>query len=105
MNLKTIMMTLAAAGLASAAIAADTNFAPANMSGNGPAAEVKDRPVVQRAEPKDKEPGFWDREGKRSGLAGTGEGFGTSVKKLWHVPDWFQKQQDEYKARHPETDR
>ncbi len=106
MKLKTLVLTLAAGAFAASAIAADTNFTPANMSGSSPASsEAKSRQAAPQAQPASSEPGFWDREGKRSGLAGTGGNFGNNVKKMWGVPDWFKNQQEEYKKRHPETDR
>jgi len=41
---------------------------------------------------------FWHKEGERSGLGGTGEGFGAFVKKLNPVP-FFKNQQEQYNAR------
>ena len=52
---------------AGAAFAAETNFKPANMSGDSPAPEQHSRiPRAENAEPKG--PGFWSKEAKRSGL-------------------------------------
>ena len=88
---------------AGAAWATDSNFTPANMSGNSATAtETKSRPA-QPAEPK--QPGFWDRESARSGMAANGEAFGKSVRSLWHIPDFFKNQESSYKQRHPNSDK
>ena len=45
-----------------------------------------------------KAPGFWDKEGERSGLGGSGSRFGTFVKNLNPVP-FFKEQKEKYDAR------
>ena len=90
--------------IASLACAAETNFGPSNMSGNAPAAESKKiRPAESAA--KSTEPGFWEKEAKRSGLAGTGDGFKKKVGGIFGAPDFFKKQSEAYKARNAGTDK
>ena len=95
-------LTFAALACASLAMAAETNFSPANMSGNQPAVETK-RPAA--AAPKNTEPTFWDREAERSGLSTTGGNFKSGLTSFFHLPDWFKKKEDEYRQRHPQSDR
>lgn len=59
--------------------AGETNFKPANMSGDAPAAEST-RPAKPAPS---NEPGFWDREAKRSGLDRAGE--------MLNPANWFKK--------------
>ena len=46
----------------------------------------------------DQTPGFWQKEGERSGLGGSGNRMGTFFKNLNPVP-FFKDQQDKYNAR------
>ncbi len=48
--------------------------------------------------PADKKPGFWEREGERSGLGSSGNRIGTFFKNLNPVP-FFKDQQDKYNER------
>ena len=48
--------------------------------------------------PADKKPGFWDKEGERSGLGNSGNRVGTFFKNLNPVP-FFKDQQEKYNAR------
>jgi len=45
-----------------------------------------------------KEPGFWEKEGERSGLGGNSSRFSTFFSNLNPVP-FFKKQQEDYNAR------
>ena len=45
-----------------------------------------------------KAPGFWEKEGERSGLGGSGSRFGAFVKNLNPVP-FFKEQKEKYDAR------
>ena len=67
--------------------------------------ELKEKQRVAReAEKKNpvasqnKAPGFWDKEGERSGLGGSGNRMGTFVKNLNPVP-FFKEQKERYDAR------
>jgi len=90
--------------------AATMNFSPANMSGDEPyQGEYKSRvkPGKFFAKDPNKEPGFWDKEFKRSGLQGTGKklkGFVGGVfssigRNIKNPGDFFQKQEGKYLAR------
>ncbi len=45
-----------------------------------------------------KAPGFWDREGERSGLTQTGQGMGSFFKNINPVP-FFKDQRERYQQR------
>ncbi len=65
--------------------------------------EMKQIKAGQRANPvskntADKKPGFWDREGERSGLGNSGNRASTFFKNLNPVP-FFKNQQEKYNAR------
>ena len=80
MNIKTaIILAAAVIVTAGSAFAGETNFKPANMSGDAPAAESTRPPKA----PPSNEPGFWDREAKRSGLDRAGE--------MLNPANWFKK--------------
>jgi len=106
MSIRALVLTLAFVSFAGAAWAGNTNISPANMSSAAPAAEAKSRPAAsERAKAAaQREPGFWDREAKRSGLAQTGEGWGSNVRKLFHIPQYFKDQEAAYNQRNPGTD-
>ena len=57
-------------------------------------AEKKNPPASQ----KDGQPGFWEKEGERSGLGGSGNRAGAFFKNLNPVP-FFKEQDDRYQAR------
>ncbi len=48
--------------------------------------------------PADKKPGFWDREGERSGLGNSGNKVSTFFRNMNPVP-FFKNQQEKYNAR------
>ena len=58
------------------------------------------RAAVKTAAPsaEKKTPGFWEKEGERSGLGGSGNRFGSFVKDLNPVP-FFKEQRERYDAR------
>ena len=53
---------------------------------------------VEKKNTAPKQPGFWDREAKRSGLSETGAGMGQWAHNLNPVP-FFKDQQEKYNAR------
>ena len=57
-------------------------------------AEKKNPPASQKSG----QPGFWEKEGERSGLGGSGNRAGTFFKNLNPVP-FFKEQDDRYQAR------
>ena len=63
-------------------------------------AQRQDREAKKSApqNPADKKPGFWDREGERSGLGSSGNKVGTFFKNLNPVP-FFKNQQEKYNER------
>ncbi len=66
--------------------------------------EIKDKQRQERAiekknpSPKSNVPGFWEKEGERSGLGGTSSRMGNFFKNLNPVP-FFKEQQERYDAR------
>ncbi len=67
--------------------------------------ELKDKQRVEREAAKTNapaksngQPGFWDKEGERSGLGGSGSRMGNFVKNLNPVP-FFKEQKERYDAR------
>lgn len=61
-------------------------------------AEQRAKKEAEKSNPSPKKPGFWDREGERSGLSGTGQGISGFLKKLNPAP-FFKNQQEKYEAR------
>lgn len=96
--MKKLIALVVMAAAAATAQAAESNFKPANMSGDAPAAEQKSRAAVERSA-KNSEPGFWSREAERSGLSQTGAGFKKNLAGFFNVPGWLKKQEDAYKSR------
>lgn len=80
-----------------AAFAAETNFKPANMSGSAPAEEGVSR-ARQAEEARSTEPTFWDKEGKRSGLADTAQATKNGFVDFFQGK-WLKEQEEKYKAR------
>lgn len=87
---------------AGAAFASDINFKPANSSGTA-VAENKSRPPAPAPQASgSSQPGFWEKEGKRSGLSDTAHGIGGSVRNFFRF-GWIKQKEDEYRTRNPQS--
>ena len=83
-----------------AAQAAQMNFKPANSS-SAAVAENKSRMPVSAPQAPSGE-GFWEKEGKRSGLAETANGMGASLRDFFGF-GWVKQKEDEYRTRNPKS--